>query len=155
LSLLNIHATALVLDDRGVLIAGPSGAGKTTLALTLIEQFALAGRFARLVADDRLLVQAHGSRLVVACPPPIAGLVEVHGAGPQPLRTLTAAVVDLAIRLVEPAEAARFPEPLTETIEGIALPRLDLQARNATASALAVTAWLTAPPFVRNRSHGV
>jgi hypothetical protein len=50
------------------------------------------------------------------------------------------------VRLVE-ADAPRLPDPLSETIAGLALPRLDLPARNATAAALAVVAWLKASPF--------
>jgi serine kinase of HPr protein (carbohydrate metabolism regulator) len=143
----NIHATALLLGDRGVLICGLSGSGKTTLALTLIGQFSAAGRFARLVGDDQLFVHSPAGRLVVSSPETIAGLAEVHGLGPRPLPHQPSAVIDLVVRLVAEAEAPRLPEPQTETLAGVVLPRLDLPARNSTASALAVTAWLKAPPF--------
>jgi serine kinase of HPr protein (carbohydrate metabolism regulator) len=137
----NLHATALVLGDRGILIAGPSDSGKTTLALTLIDRQRAAGRFARLVGDDQLLVEAQGGRLVAACPPTIAGVAEVYGIGPRRMPHAAAAVVDLVVRLVPTREAPRFDEALTETIAGIALARLDLPQRSATAGALAVSAW--------------
>lgn len=143
----NIHATALVLGDRGVLITGPSGSGKTTLALTLIETFAASGKFARLVGDDQLFVKASGGRLIASSPATIAGLAEVHGLGPRPVRHISPAVIDLVVKLAEAADAPRFSDPLTELVEGIVLPRLDLPARNALASGLAVAAWLKAPPF--------
>jgi serine kinase of HPr protein (carbohydrate metabolism regulator) len=143
----NIHATALVLGDRGVLIAGPSGAGKTTLALTLIDRFGSNERFARLVGDDQLFIAARGGRLVASCPPAIAGLAEVRGVGPRALPALASAVIDLIVRLVPEHDAPRLPDPASETIAGIELPRLDLPARNAVAASLAVTAWLAAPAF--------
>jgi serine kinase of HPr protein (carbohydrate metabolism regulator) len=143
----NLHGTALLLDDRGILITGPSGSGKTTLALELIRQFAAAGRFARLVADDQLLVRASAGRLVVACPETIAGLAEVHGVGPRQLPARDSAVIDLVIRLMAQGEAPRYQEPTIEAIAGVAATRFDLPARNVTASALAVTALLRAPPL--------
>jgi serine kinase of HPr protein (carbohydrate metabolism regulator) len=142
----NIHATAFALGDRGVMITGPSGSGKTTLALSLIGQFTSAGYFARLVADDQLFIHVSAGRLVVACPPTIAGLAEVYGVGPRPLPHLRSAVVDLVVRLVARADAPRFPDMLTECLDGVVLPRLDLPARNVEASSLAVTAWLKACP---------
>jgi serine kinase of HPr protein (carbohydrate metabolism regulator) len=143
----NIHATALVLGDRGVLITGPSGSGKTTLALTLIGRFQSNERFARLVGDDQLFMSARGGRLLASCPPTIAGLAEIRGVGPQPLPALASAVIDLIVRLVPNHDAPRLPDPATETIQGIALPRLDLPVRNAATASLAVTAWLTPPPL--------
>jgi serine kinase of HPr protein (carbohydrate metabolism regulator) len=143
----NLHATALLLGDRGILITGPSGAGKTTLALELIGRFAAAGRFARLVGDDQLFVRALAGRLVVSCPATIAGLAEVRGLGPRRVRSLDSAVVDLVIRLVAQAAAPRYQEPGTETIAGVAIAAVALPARNVTASALAVAALLEAPPF--------
>ena len=142
-----MHATALVLGDRGVLITGPSGSGKTTLALALIDRFVSQQRFARLVGDDQLFVAARGGRLVASCPSTIAGLAEVRGVGPRPLPTLASAVIDLVVRLIPECETPRLPDPSSETIAGIAVPRLDLPSRNVIAASLAVTAWLAAPPF--------
>lgn len=143
----NIHATAIVLGDRGILISGQSGSGKTTLALTLLGMFAARQRFSRIVGDDQLLVSACSGRLVVRCPEAIAGLAEVHGVGPRPLPYLASAVIDLVVRLVPPGQAERFAEPSVETIAGIEVPQRDLAARHAASAALTVSAWLEAPPF--------
>jgi serine kinase of HPr protein (carbohydrate metabolism regulator) len=143
----NLHATALVLGDRGVLITGPSGSGKTTLALTLIRESGARGQFARLVGDDQVFVESRGGRLVASCPETIAGLAEVFSTGPRSLPHLQSAVVDLVVKLAEAADAPRFSDPLTEPLEGVVLPRLDLPARNVAAASLAVAAWLGAPPF--------
>ena len=98
----NIHGTAILAGDRGILIVGRSGAGKTTLALALIDFFSRNGLFSRLVADDQLLVAVREGGLVCRAPDSIAGLVEVPGIGPQSISSMGAAVIDLCVRLVEP-----------------------------------------------------
>jgi serine kinase of HPr protein (carbohydrate metabolism regulator) len=138
----NIHATALVLGDRGLLIRGASGSGKTTLALALIAGFQSHGRFARLVGDDQLFASERGGRLLVHAPGAIAGLAEIRGIGPHPLPFLPRAVIDRVVWLVLEAEAPRLADPRSEAIAGVELPRLDLAARNAAATAPAVTAWM-------------
>jgi serine kinase of HPr protein (carbohydrate metabolism regulator) len=142
----NVHATALVLGDRGLLITGPSGSGKTTLALALIAREATAGRFARLVGDDQLFVEAINGRLVVRSPETIAGLAEVYGIGPQWQAHMASAVIDLVVRLVASAAAPRLGQPQSRTIAGIPLPLLDLPERNLEGCCLAVTAWFEASP---------
>lgn len=142
----NVHATGLLVGDRGVLITGPSGSGKTTLALALIARETAAGRLARLVGDDQLFVAARGERLVATCPETIAGLAEVYGVGPRPQPHVGSAVIDLVVRLVAQADAARLGEPQTEVIAGVSLPVIDLPARNAEACCIALTAWLNASP---------
>ena len=142
----NVHGTALVVGDRGVLITGPSGSGKTTLALALIAREAAAGRFARLVGDDQLFVEALGGRLVVACPPTISGVAEVYGIGPWPQPHLASAVIDLVVRLVPRANAPRLGEPQTETIAGVSLPAIDLPARSVEACRLVLGAWFDGSP---------
>ncbi len=143
----NIHATALLVGDQGILVAGPSGVGKTTLALALIDHFSARGRFALLVGDDRLLVEARAGRLLCRPPAAIAGLVEVSGIGPRPLPAERAAVVDFVLRLVGEGEAARMQDPATETIAGCALPRFDMPRRNVAAALPLVAALLGLPPF--------
>ena len=77
-----VHASAVLVGARAVLIRGPSGAGKSRLALELIEA-ARAGYllFARLVADDRVHLEAVGGRLLVRPAEALAGLIEVRGVG--------------------------------------------------------------------------
>ena len=143
---LNMHATALVLGERGILIAGPSGSGKSTLALTLLRE-AGVGAFARLVSDDRVVLENHNARLVCRAPARIAGLAEVRGVGPTPLRFEPSAPVDLLVRLVPEAEMDRLPEPQSELLEGVAVALLVAPAGNASGAALALRARLSLPPF--------
>lgn len=143
----NIHATAIAVGDRGILVIGASGAGKTSLSLTLVAQVRQAGGFASLVADDQVLVSAAGGRLVGRCAEQIAGLVELRGLGPRPVEHLPNVVVDLVVRLVPAADAQRFAEPETVTICGCSLPQLKLKERSAAAASRAVLAWLGRAPF--------
>lgn len=143
----NLHATAVALGDRGIVIAGEPGMGKTQLALDLISHGRAHGLFAKLVADDQILLSAHGGRLVCAAPAAIAGMVEIRGLGPSPLAHLARAPVDLVVRLVERRGAERFPEAETELLLGCAVPLLRLAADDRQAALTAVMARLSLPPF--------
>jgi HPr kinase/phosphorylase len=126
MTLPTIHASAVLVGARAVLIRGPSGAGKSRLAFELIEA-ARGGRmaFARLVGDDRVHLQSVGGRLLVSPAPALAGLIELRGLGIQKLEHEASAVVGLVVDLDAP-DAERLPEPRTIEIEGITLPRLAL-----------------------------
>lgn len=143
----NLHATAVVLGDRGVIVAGASGSGKTALALALVERVRGLGQFARLVADDQVFLNACNGRLVCSAPEAIAGLVEIRGLGPFPVACEAAALVDLIVRLVPEGQAERFPEPASETLAGCVLPCLMLAERNLVAAVPAVLARLGLRPF--------
>jgi len=135
-----MHATAIVLGDRGVLIAGPSGSGKSSLALRLVEKFRTGGRFARLVSDDQVFLSAHQGRLVCNAPPPIAGLVEVRGLGPVATEYEVATTVDLLVRLVPSSEVERLPADASELLLGCKVRRLMLAEREiAVATAVLLT----------------
>jgi len=143
-SLPNLHGTAVVLGDRGVLITGPSGAGKTALALALVDAFQARGRFARLVCDDQCWVNGAQGKLVILAPETIVGLAEIHGLRPVEIRFEPRAVIDLVVLLVDEASAPRFQETGIETIAGIDVPALTLGARKARANVGAILAQLCA-----------
>jgi serine kinase of HPr protein (carbohydrate metabolism regulator) len=120
-----IHASAVLVGARAVLIRGPSGAGKSRLAFDLVSAAGGHLRFARLVADDRAEVAAAAGRLLVRPASSLAGLIEVHGLGIRPLAYEPVAVVGLIVDLAA-ADAQRLPDPeqTHAVIEGIALARL-------------------------------
>jgi serine kinase of HPr protein (carbohydrate metabolism regulator) len=142
-----VHGTALVLADRGVLIRGSSGSGKTALALELLARANAAGLYAALVCDDQVLVSARNGRLVGRTAVAIAGLVEVHGLTPRPVSWTDAAVVDLLVDLVDRSEAPRYREPELRSLLGIAVDSLELPRRHRAANAEAVFFTLDLPPF--------
>ena len=122
-----------------MLIRGPSGAGKTGLALALVDHARARGGFARLVADDRTLVTRHGDRLVARPHPALAGRVERRGLGILPVDYEPACVVGLVIDLVE-ERPERMPDPASRRCEiaGVALPRLAVAAGSAIVDAVAI-----------------
>lgn len=125
-----IHASAVLVGPRALLIRGPSGSGKSRLALGLI-QAADQGllRFARLVADDRCRVEAVNGRLLVRPAEALAGMIEVHGLGLRGLPFEPVALVSSVIDLGE-ISAARMPLASEEwaDLEGLRLPRLAVAA---------------------------
>ena len=131
----NLHGTAIILGDRGVLIVGRSGAGKTALALSLIERAREKGRFARLVGDDQVFLAAAADRLVVESPPSIRGLVEIRGLGPTVCDSENRAVIDLVVRLVEPLAVPRMQDAGCEVIAGIPVCSLLAPERDIMAAA--------------------
>lgn len=126
---LAIHASAVVIGEDAVLLRGPSGAGKSALALALVAAARARGRFARLVADDRVLLQPAGDRLVVMPHPAIAGQIERRFVGivamTHEARALARLVVDL-----EPAAAGlvRLPDVTDTVLAGVRLRRIVLPA---------------------------
>jgi serine kinase of HPr protein (carbohydrate metabolism regulator) len=115
-----IHATAVAIAGRAVLLRGASGAGKSDLGLRLID----AG--ARLVADDQSELSQRGEMLIVRAPATIAGLLEVRGVGIVRVDALAEAPLALIADLVAPEQIERLPTPGSETILGLAVPLIAL-----------------------------
>ncbi|MDF1600766.1 HPr kinase/phosphorylase [Mesorhizobium sp. YIM 152430] len=106
----NVHGTLVLLGDRGLLITGASGSGKSSLALDLIAH---AEGFARLVSDDQVLLESRSrGRLVGRVPPVIGGRIEIRGIGIVARIFEKRAIIDLIVELVEPDSIERMPEPM-------------------------------------------
>src|SRR5438094_9977067 len=75
LSAETVHASTVATDGRAVLITGPSGSGKSDLALRLLD------RGFTLVSDDQTIVRKDGDQLLASAPPTIAGKLEIRGIG--------------------------------------------------------------------------
>jgi len=124
-----IHASAVLVGERAVLIRGPSGSGKTRLAFDLI----LAGRTgqiapATLVGDDRVHVEPRGGVLVVRPAAALAGLIEIRGLGIRRCPFAPEAAVGLLVDL-DAADAERLPaeEALSVRLQGILIPRIPVK----------------------------
>lgn len=72
---LRLHASAVAVDGKGVLILGESGSGKSSLALQLMTLGAT------LISDDQTEITPHGDGLVLGSPDTIAGMIEARGIG--------------------------------------------------------------------------
>jgi serine kinase of HPr protein (carbohydrate metabolism regulator) len=126
----SIHASAVLVGDRAVLIRGPSGSGKSRLAFDLI----LAGRAGQiapavLVGDDRVHLAAAQGRLVVRPARELAGLIEIRGLGIRRCDFAEQAVVGLVVDL-SAADAERLPAPdaLYMTLSGVIIPRIPVDS---------------------------
>jgi HPr kinase/phosphorylase len=113
---LRLHATAVAIEGRAVLLRGASGAGKSDLALRLID----AG--ARLVTDDQSELFRRGEKIFVRPPKRISGLIEVRGIGIVRIDALPEAPVVLIADLVSPDQVERMPERRREPVLGLDLP---------------------------------
>ena len=119
-----VHGTAVLVGADGVLIRGGSGAGKSVLALALIE------RGARLIGDDRLTLSVRNGRVIASAPVAIAGLIELRGRGPVARPYERAGVIRLVADIVSDEELDRMPEEhqLTAALLDTALPRQPVPA---------------------------
>lgn len=118
-----VHASCVLVGRSAVLIRGPSGSGKSRLALNLIE----AVKSARLVADDRVhLFAAHG-RLIAAAPNTTKGKIEIRGFGIREVPWESMGVVRLVVDLAA-EDAARMPEAPARSVDisGVKLSRLPM-----------------------------
>jgi serine kinase of HPr protein (carbohydrate metabolism regulator) len=126
----SVHASAVLVGDRAVLIRGPSGSGKSRLAFDLI----LAGRAGQiptavLVGDDRVTLEARHHQLVVRPAGALAGLIEIRGLGIRRCDFAGEAIVGLVVDLdAEDAERLPQPESLHATLAGVELARLPVVA---------------------------
>jgi HPr kinase/phosphorylase len=119
----SIHASSVLIGARAILVRGPTGSGKSRLALALLQSGPTV--FTRLIGDDRVLVEAAHGRLLVRPVPELAGLIEVRGLGIRRLPYEGVAVVSQVIDLAA-ADAARLPDKAAEAtvISGVRLARI-------------------------------
>lgn len=120
-----LHAGLIALQVdrtwRGILIRGPSGSGKSSLALK-----AMSAGF-RLVADDRVILWQHQHRLFGRAPDALRDLIEIRGIGISRQTTMACCGIDLIIDcLAREVDQERMPDPAFDTLAGCKIPRLAL-----------------------------
>jgi HPr kinase/phosphorylase len=123
-----VHGTAVAIGGNAVLLRGPSGSGKSDLALRLID----AG--AQLVADDQSELRRDGDAISVRSPIAIAGLIEARGVGIIRLDSLPVARLALIADLVVLEAVERLPEPRNEPILGLSIPLIAVAPFEASAA---------------------
>lgn len=120
-----IHGTVIVSGTRGVLLRGPSGSGKSDLALRLMDRGFI------LVADDQVLISRAGDHLIAEPPPALAGWLEVRGLGLVSMPYCPKARLDLAIDLIPRDQVERLPNPQSIEFLGLDIPLVKLHAFDA------------------------
>lgn len=124
-----IHGTCVEVEGMGVLLRGPSGSGKSDLALRLMDDGA------RLIADDYTEVAADGEKLLASAPENIHGLIEVRGVGVLQTGAAVRAELGVVIDLVAAKDIDRLPEDKTTDLIGTSIPYFRLAAFEASAPA--------------------
>ena len=123
----NLHASCVARDGRAVLIAGPSGSGKSDLSLRLLD------RGFTLVSDDRTIVRKDGPRLVASAPATIKGKLEIRGVGIVDMDTVQDVPLALVVELT--SDIQRMPDDSRERlILGSGVPLINVDARTASAA---------------------
>ena len=126
LSAETVHGTSVASDGRAVLLTGRSGAGKSDLALRLLD------RGFRLVSDDQTILSRAGGRLIASAPAQIRGKMEIRGLGILEMETETDVPVALVVELT--SEIERVPDNGRERqILGVSLPLVSIDAMTASA----------------------
>ncbi|RDE09390.1 HPr kinase/phosphorylase [Pelagibacterium lacus] len=125
----NTHGTGILVGDHGILLTGVSGAGKSLLAIDLLEQARLRRETALLISDDRVLLSVDEDGLVMEAPDTIEGMIELRGRGIVTLPFTKRAHVHLVVELVEEEERLLEESALSTRMHGIFVPRCPVPRR--------------------------
>ncbi|MEP0522045.1 MAG: HPr kinase/phosphatase C-terminal domain-containing protein [Hyphomicrobiales bacterium] len=125
-----IHGTCVYWHGSGILIIGPSGSGKSQLALALMGEAMFP---AELVADDRVVMTVNDEIAVASAPEALSGKIERFGMGIETHRPRSSAAVALVVELMERDEIMRMPDAadLSWDYQGVSVAKLILPTQPA------------------------
>ena len=124
-----VYGTCIAINGRAVLFRGPSGSGKSDLALRVIDGGG------QLVADDQTMLTREHDALVATCPETISGRIEIRGIGILPVPSIRRGPLSLVMDLVPSEQIHRFPDPRLCRYLGIDVPLLNIAPFEASAVA--------------------
>lgn len=136
-----IHGSVVAIGGIGVLLMGEPGAGKSDLALRLIDHLGsgISGqtRGAELVADDQVLVRKGALHLMASAPAALFGKLEIRGLGIVAVPALFSAPLRLAVRLTPAADIERMPDLAASVMDILShsLPLILIDPQSASAPA--------------------
>jgi HPr kinase/phosphorylase len=112
-----------------VLLRGPPGAGKSDLALRLIDDGA------KLVADDRVTLARVGDCVEMRAPERLRGRIEARGIGIVAVPWRPRAILALVVDLVVPGSVERMPRAARCRLFGVGVPHVRIAPFEASAPA--------------------
>lgn len=121
-----IHATAISINDHGVLLVGPSGSGKSDLAVRLIDRGAV------LISDDVVFIEQDEAKPLLKIAPNIEGQIELRGVGIIKVLHRNSAVMRMVAEMDAPTERIPAENPSMD-VEGYSVPLVKIAAFEASA----------------------
>lgn len=124
-----VHGSCVKFEEKGILIVGPSGSGKSDLALRIIDAGGL------LIADDYVEIKTENGQIFGHVPDNIKGLMEVRGIGLINLTYISFIQIDLVLELTNRDEIIRLPEKKFFDLDGIKISSFNFDAFSVSAIA--------------------
>src|SRR5574344_1338938 len=125
----NIYASCVKVTNKGLLILGASGSGKSDLCLRLILE-----KGAKLIADDRTDIWSKKGKLYAKAPQNLYGKLEVRGQGIISVPAQKQCQIQQVIELVDGFDKVeRMPLPEYKDFEGVSVIKHKLYAFEASA----------------------
>jgi serine kinase of HPr protein (carbohydrate metabolism regulator) len=134
-----LHATCVAINGHGVLLVGPSGSGKSDLALRLVDETGSGlgdeKMTSVLVGDDQIVLTRQSDTLVAAPAAALAGLIEIRGVGILKCPYLGQAPLALVVNLMQQAAIERLPEAPGVVFKelGVSIPAIEVDASQPSA----------------------
>lgn len=138
----NYHCCVLSYNGKGIVIEGKSGAGKTSLLMSLLEHSDTKGLKSYFVCDDQAILEERESSVIANAPDTIAGKIEIFGFGIIEHDYLPSTKIDLVVRLVSEEVLERMPENKLTSLLSIIVPLIEVPERHEAQSVRIIEAYI-------------